>query len=370
MRPSSRNTGKKGVDPCAGSGPLNPGDRPSLAVAESPDGRVHQGRVRRPTTGRRKTSSPSVSIGLPVYNGEHYLCEAVQSILDQTYEDFELIISDNGSSDETASICRRFEKDDGRIRYLRNPVNLGAARNFNRVFHLSRGKYFKWAAHDDLISPRFLEDCKAVLEDDPSVSVCHSGVHIIDGKGDMIRSVHTNLPGAISPRPSRRFGAIISFEKWCFEVFGLIRSDILGQTGLIGPYAASDRVLRAELGLRGKFYELEDYLFSCRDHPKRSIRAYPAHHLRTGWFDTSLASKTVFPHWRLLREYAESLSRVSLPPGERLRCFVHLVAWLGRFMNWGRLVMDVVVAVRPSAWKSFASAAVKRDWWTGRENPC
>src|SRR5688572_10868700 len=99
--------------------------------------------------------NPRVSIGLPVYNGENYLAEAIDSILAQTFEDFELIISDNASTDRTQEICEAYAAKDGRIRYYRSEVNKGSAWNFNRVFELARGEYFKWAAHDDYIAPEY-----------------------------------------------------------------------------------------------------------------------------------------------------------------------------------------------------------------------
>lgn len=82
---------------------------------------------------------PRVSIGLPVYNGEVFLAETLNSILSQTFQDFELIICDNASTDQTQEICRKFARQDERIRYYRNEANLGAAKNFNRVFSLARG---------------------------------------------------------------------------------------------------------------------------------------------------------------------------------------------------------------------------------------
>src|SRR3712207_6191103 len=114
------------------------------------------------------TQSPKVSIGLPVYNGEKFIREAIDSILNQTFEDFELIISDNASTDETAAICQTYAAQDRRVRYFRNLENIGAAGNHNRVFEAASGKYFKWAAHDDLCGPNFVAECVNVLDRDPS----------------------------------------------------------------------------------------------------------------------------------------------------------------------------------------------------------
>ena len=99
---------------------------------------------------------PRVSIGLPVLNGEKYVAEALDAILAQSFLDFELIISDNASTDATPDICADYARRDARIRLHRHPSNLGAAPNFNFVFQRSRGEYFKWAAHDDQISSDFI----------------------------------------------------------------------------------------------------------------------------------------------------------------------------------------------------------------------
>src|SRR5215472_3946539 len=102
-------------------------------------------------------AAPRLSIGLPVYNGEDYLAESLEALLGQSYEDFELIISDNASTDSTADICRRYEKQDSRIRYVRQPRNIGAGPNHNYVVRHARGELFKWAAHDDLYARDLLK---------------------------------------------------------------------------------------------------------------------------------------------------------------------------------------------------------------------
>ena len=105
---------------------------------------------------------PRVSVGLPVYNGERFLAQAIDSVLQQTHSDLELVISDNASTDRTEEICRSYTTQDSRVRYFRSSANIGACRNFSRVFELSRAPYFKWACYDDICVPGFLEKCVAV----------------------------------------------------------------------------------------------------------------------------------------------------------------------------------------------------------------
>src|SRR3972149_8539793 len=93
--------------------------------------------------------NPRVSVGLPVFNGEQFLRQALDSVLAQTYPGFELIISDNASTDRTQDICEAYATRDKRIQYYRQSKNVGGGRNYNFVFEVSNGEYFKWLAHDD-----------------------------------------------------------------------------------------------------------------------------------------------------------------------------------------------------------------------------
>jgi len=112
---------------------------------------------------------PKVSIGVPVYNGGPFIHQALDSLLAQTFTDFELIISDNASTDETEKICKQYEKKDIRIRYVRQSQNRGALWNFNFVLQEAQGEYFMWAAADDLWLPTFVSECYIVLENDASI---------------------------------------------------------------------------------------------------------------------------------------------------------------------------------------------------------
>lgn len=118
--------------------------------------------------------NPTVSIGMPVYNGAKYIIEALDSLLTQTYTDFELIISDNASTDETQSICEEYARKDKRIRYIRQNENMGAAKNFQVVLDESVGEYFMWAAHDDRRDKLFLELCMNVLNENEHVGLVFS----------------------------------------------------------------------------------------------------------------------------------------------------------------------------------------------------
>ena len=102
------------------------------------------------------TVRPRVSVGMPVYNREKYVGAAIEAHLNQTCTDFELVITDNASTDHSEEICRSFAAKDPRVKYYRNPQNLGASGNYRRCFELSTGEYFRWTPSDDLVSPNLL----------------------------------------------------------------------------------------------------------------------------------------------------------------------------------------------------------------------
>ena len=281
---------------------------------------------------------PTVSIGLPVYNGEEFLSQALDSILSQTYSDFELIISDNGSIDRTQDISRAYAARDKRVRYARSETNRGAAWNFNNVFELSSGKYFKWAAHDDICAPEFLARCVEVLELDPGIIVCFSRTVQIDEQGRLERKRdHIDLPNLGSPRAHERFHDIIARRHGCEAVFGVIRADVLRRTPLIGNYMASDKVLLALLSICGRFHELPDYLFFQREHAGRSVKGKD--HEVTAWFDPSRGEEIVFPFWRISWEYLLVAIKGATGLGERLRCLWEIAKWAKS--NWRNYKWDL-----------------------------
>ena len=110
---------------------------------------------------------PMLTVGMPVYNADRFLAKALDSVLGQSFADFELLISDNASTDRTEAICREYAGRDRRIRYFRNERNMGAGWNFRRVYSMANGKYYKQAAHDDFCEPAFFETCIDALQREP-----------------------------------------------------------------------------------------------------------------------------------------------------------------------------------------------------------
>jgi len=265
---------------------------------------------------------PRVTIGLPVHNGENYLDIAVRSILDQTFEDFELILSDNASTDGTAAICERHAAADRRVRYHRFDRNMGAAHNFNHLVDLAQGDYFKWAAHDDVCGPEYLAHCVEMMDADPNVVLCHTRSARIDTQGNQ-DGVYDYGVRYDTDHPCDRFGDLVVIRHHCINVFGLIRPEVLRATGRIGSYVASDRVLLAELALHGKLVEVPEVHFYRRMHPDASS-ALDEHGDRLAWFDPDLAGRIVLPNWRVLREYIRVLGRAPIGAKDRWACWRQL----------------------------------------------
>ena len=283
---------------------------------------------------------PRVSIGIPVYNGENYLTAAIDSFLNQTFQDFEIVISDNASTDRTAQICKAYAAKDPRVHYFRNEKNLGPGPNYNRVFLLSQGEYFQWAAHDDICALDFLEKCIGVLDNDPGVVLCYSKTSFIDNNGKVIGH-YTDKKRSDSPEPHIRFHDLILNVK-CFEIFGVIRSSALRQTPLQGSFGHADGVLLTWLGLMGRFYEIPEHLFFNRDHPEKSIYKYATYRDYSVFYDPRNAGKILFPRWRIGYEYSKAIALSSLQWRDRMLCYVHMGHWIGVY--WKSLLANIAIA--------------------------
>lgn len=274
------------------------------------------------------SNKPKVSIGLPVYNGENYLSVAIESILTQSFSDFELILSDNASNDTTEQICRSYSESDGRVRYVRNKENIGAGPNFNQVYKLSRGQYFKWAAHDDLLEPTFVERCVTILDLQPDVVLCHSFVKEIDQFGEENRYGHRPMVGADHHQPHRRYAVAVLGAYSCTEIFGLIRSDVLRQIPLHEGSKATDRIILSELALRGRIVHVPEKLFCHRDHQSRFVHvALKERANRIAWYGPNEPGRPTNDGVALCRSYIRVANRSAPNYRQRLACYWHVLRW-------------------------------------------
>ncbi|NCJ07300.1 glycosyltransferase [Synechococcales cyanobacterium C] len=292
--------------------------------------------------------SPKVSIGLPVYNGEKYLSQAIDSILSQTFADFELIISDNASIDCTQRICLKYANEDSRIKYHRHSKNIGGSNNHNFVFKLAKGIYFHWFSDDDLYDPSFLQKSVTILDENPDISLCFCSFKLIDEHGKCL-GINENLIGQ-SLSPAQRLRELFTFNHLCEANYGLIRSETLRKTDLERNYSDSDRTLLCEIALYGKFHIIPEPLFSRRIHPGQSTNRYPDTNARMAWFYPELDGRIkffpFFVHWKQFIHYLQIINRVPISNFERGRCYLYMIYWIFSYNRWFYMIKEVFSPIR------------------------
>jgi glycosyltransferase involved in cell wall biosynthesis len=292
---------------------------------------------------------PSVSLALPVYNGEKFIADAIQSILAQDYKNFELIITDNASTDGTERICRDFAASDQRVRYVRNERNFGAGPNYNLGFELSRGKYFKWCACDDRITENFVSACVASLERNQDAVLAYGTTQTIDQNGRLVPLVGKmlGLQQADDDVPMRRFKKFLNDRNTNFEIFGLHRSSALKNSTMHRSYYGSDKTLMAELTLLGRFIFVPGITFYNREHPDRSINIWDKRAL-AHWIDTDEAGRRHLPNLQRLGQLIEIAVRHHeiVSPARTLSA---IFMWGLRPAQLGRCSAELVGLVSPSA---------------------
>jgi len=182
------------------------------------------------------SSRPAVSIGMPVFNGEKYIRDALDSLLAQTFKNFELIISDNASTDRTEQICREYTARDARIRYVRQPENIGACGNFHFVLNEAVGEYFMWAACDDYWKPDFITHALTAMNDE-SIGFAFPTTIVKSIRLGVFKKVPKTLfKGFEDADRSRRilgFANLHQYSYKCNLVYSLFRTRILKDTSAI-----------------------------------------------------------------------------------------------------------------------------------------
>jgi glycosyltransferase involved in cell wall biosynthesis len=213
---------------------------------------------------------PRLSIGCAVYNSdEPRLCRALDAVCAQTLTDFEVIICDNSPDTATRDLCMAYVETDARFRYLHNDVNLGAYPSFWRTLHAAGGSLFKWVADDDTLDPTYFARCVEVLEADPGVALCHTGVTALDPGGAPIE-LPTPAIEALQDDPADRFLAVLDHPWQAHGFYGVFRTARLRRTHPISHdrVRLADILLLAEISLAGKIHRIPDTLFTYTQRPK------------------------------------------------------------------------------------------------------
>lgn len=269
---------------------------------------------------------PRLSIGLPVYNAEKYLADCLRNLLDQSFSDFELIISDNGSTDRTREICERAAAGDARVRYHRGESNRGASWNFNRALELARAPYFKWAAYDDRISQGFLEAAVTALDARPGIILAYGNTVIIDAEGKEVENRPDGI-AIVGERPAVRLREYLHKVGYTNAIYGVMRTETLRHTSGLGAYPGSDVVLLGELAVLGRFEEILSITFYRRIHPQASAPSNPSLSQLAAWWKPGSSGRLVLPAWTHLRGYTAAIFRSPWGIQDKLACFSVLLAW-------------------------------------------
>jgi glycosyltransferase involved in cell wall biosynthesis len=286
--------------------------------------------------------NPRVSIGMPAFNREKYVAAAIEAHLEQTYSNFELIITDNASTDRTAEICQGYAVKDQRVKYFRNQTNLGAAGNYRRCFELATGEFFRWAPSDDLVSPNFLERAVQVLDSDPSIFVAYGRTKLIDAEGNITGDFEEALH-LMQDRASERWIAVSRNLRLGNLHYGLNRAAWLRETGLLRNYLGGDFPLIAEMSLYGKFHEISEAVFYRRIHAEASSAQRDAKAIMAT-YDPGKRSQLFLYNWVHLGANLKSIARAPISLSEKISLYV----FEGKRVIWNRKVFfnELLTAVK------------------------
>lgn len=248
-------------------------------------------------------------MGLPVYNEERYIRETLDSILGQSFSDFELIISDNASTDASGEICREYAARDKRIRYFRQEKNLGQTLNLNFVFLQSRGTYFKWCGGHDILHLDCLSRLLEEIEPRPSVVCCYPIVGAIEKGGANVPGLEWTRMDTRTMNLNSRINVMLWGMSGCDPIFGLFRSDVLRKTRLFRNVVCNDSLVAFEASLLGHIAFLPEKLIFLRMHrAPETYHEYIARYRRTLYPEgRSRYFRFWLSNWRYLFEHVRAI---------------------------------------------------------------
>ena len=295
---------------------------------------------------------PLVSIGLPVYNAEKTLPRALESLLSQEMGDFEVIVSDNASTDRTREIVEEMASSDSRVKFYRNEKNLGAWFNFDRTFALAKGKFFKWASDDDWFSPSILGKAVDVLDSNPEVSLCTWLERMVDVEGVERRRYTFEQRWAVeSEDPGERFLQFLHAKKRGSKgdpIYGLMRAETARQTRLLeAGLWIPNFIMMGELAVLGPWVTIPEVLVD---------RGYPSGPARWGdelsvrnvirHFDPPNGEQ-LWPHWRFMAQHfsiVHKFKKFKVPTVERPKLYFEIGMHFAKL--WRGLAYDIGEAGR------------------------
>ena len=292
---------------------------------------------------------PKVTIGIPVFNGARFIGRAVRCFLDQDFDDLEVIVADNASTDTTMEICRSIALTEARLKILTSNSNKGALPNYNRLVDAAEGMYFKWAAHDDWCTANFISLTVAALQAHKYAVLSYAPMDVEDDSGRVYRWRDQHLPDLESGDAWRRLHELV----WNLSnsnplIFGLMRTDVLRRTGRLPNTSQTDRALLNEMALHGAFLRVDGarYIqYKSPDHYGHYAGDEIPPRLRSWvWLDADNAAKPKLSLYRFFKASFEALKRAP-----------RLTPW-----NYWTITIDIVVGTLVTRVRSRRRLASRR----------
>lgn len=304
-------------------------------------------------------NTPLVSIGVPVYNGEKLIARALNALLEQDYKNIEIIISDNGSTDKTAKICRDFLSKDRRVKYYRSDQNNGSSWNFNRVVELSGGKYFMWAAHDDLREPSFVRSCVEKMEKCPTASLCQAHTAMfVEGNDEKLCIANLNSFEGVMSLSERYHHTLKYFP--ATAIYGLYRLSLIKRTRLFEKVIATDLAFIQELSIHGPFVQVPELLFYYIGREKwntvdQDYKVFFGNDIKPWWY---------IPFVILFLNHFSRIASTKLPLGKKLLLWSVLIKYeITQLLL--KIFIKVCGKVCPKKWRVVLASEIYRRWLKG-----
>lgn len=299
---------------------------------------------------------PLVSVGVPVYNGESGLAYCLDCLLQQDYPNLEIIVSDNGSTDRTKAIAEEYARQHPTVKYCRSDRNRGTFWNFNRVFELSSGEYFFWAAHDDERARTFISECVRALEARPDAVLCQVQTEVTLAGFDKPLYVSRLDSFADTASTVTRYRETLRHFP-ATAMYGMYRSAAMRRTRMLQPVIATDLAFIQELSIHGPFIQVPLTLFRYRARPNwntidEDARVFLGIAHKPWWYR---------PRLMLLLNHASRLQRAPVPLRLKGRMLMTLASHEVRQLGV-KVLIKAAGVLCPEARKETAARALYRRW--------
>jgi glycosyltransferase involved in cell wall biosynthesis len=307
-------------------------------------------------------NQPLVSIGIPVYNGERLIGQALQALLAQTYDHLELVISDNSSTDRTGEICQEYAAKDPRIKYFRNAANIGIYANYRRVVALATGDYFMWAAVDDLKPSTAIQECVRALLDNQRAVMAH-GMILVRTAAGLNLVEYANTVDAMESNAGARIRKFTRAIQHNGMFYGLYRREALTRA-ILGNHLGQDYLLCLQMCLLGEIAYVKSPTMICRER-KAIASSSPMYREAPLTLNHLLTANRIYRRkcWTVLLRGSYYVATVGKLGGlERLAAIVaHLTEFSALYRS--KLAKEILYQTfEPFAWLSTSVWSLAQRW--------